>query len=936
TDCDDADCSSYPACASADIIPPEVSSFSISPTTINTNQIITINWTVLDNEALNRVELWRTTDLGGVPNASNWARVETKTVSGISDFGSFTDSIPAAGTYWYGMHVVDNADPENIGYEPSPPGEIKVIVNSDVVCFDIDEDGYDNCNIGETGDDGKEIDCDDVNPNRYPNNTEICDGLDNDCNSSTLDGSGETAPLNDNQSGVCKNSLKICGGISGWINDYSTVANNEYPTETFCDGFDNNCDGITDEGCSCVDNQTQVCGSDIGACQKGIQTCVSGSWGACVGEITPVAEVCDDIKDNDCDNNTDCSDADCSADPACASCTDECSIGSFGCMGLNSEWTCGEAGDGDDCLDKVIIACNAGAGETCNSVSGVCESEGCTDDCTIPSSECVTVDSFHKCGNYDADACADWGATYYCGLGPICASGICQADQCQAKDKTGVIQCVNGYGGVNCDEYPIYNTAAVNYCQIGSLCYSVGSHFIKVDDQAVCYSCGGGTTLNYIPVEGSAHNQSAGFNTTDITQCTGTGFRVVWPCPAYDSCADCDDCASPTDCTDGLDNDGDGDVDCDDSDCHIDASCPLVPIVLLPASDNENYAQNSIFTVRVQIDFHVNSIFAYIQNPDGNNIKILTLYDDGAHSDMAAGDGIYANTWTVAGASAPHFLDLWMSTVNGPLSLDNVGTFNVINPCDAEETCCDFESNVVNCPYDSFDWSHKEIPSAMPAGSDDWMTPVKNQGSCGSCWAFATVGSVEGTYNVEQNNPDLDIDLAEKYLVSSCFGDTSTANCSGGDPKKAINYIYEEGITPEDCFPYVSPYEVDCSNRCSEWNTRLWKIGAYGKPDSQAITVDKMKIHLTNNGPISALMQMLQSGNGFVESIFKCNPDITPISISTLDHVVLITGYNDIDKYWVVKNSWGAGYDGNGYFKVGYNECGIEMYISYPIGVISP
>ncbi|MDD5193863.1 MAG: putative metal-binding motif-containing protein, partial [Candidatus Nanoarchaeia archaeon] len=78
-----------------------------------------------------------------------------------------------------------------------------------------------------------------------------------------------------------------------------------------CNGIDDNCDGIIDEGCECVDGDTKRCGSsDIGECEYGIQTCSNGEWGACIGNIEPSDEICD-LKDNDCDgvideNNGDC------------------------------------------------------------------------------------------------------------------------------------------------------------------------------------------------------------------------------------------------------------------------------------------------------------------------------------------------------------------------------------------------------------------------------------------------------------------------------------------------------------------------------------------------------------------------------------------------------------------------------------------------------
>ncbi|MCK5280727.1 MAG: DUF4038 domain-containing protein, partial [Cyclobacteriaceae bacterium] len=98
-----------------DTVPPQVTSFNINPT-VNINSPITVIYTVTDNQALKQVELWRTTDDDGIPNSGNWTKMNTKTVSGTSASGSFTDSISTVGTYHYGIHVVDQAG--NVGYEP--------------------------------------------------------------------------------------------------------------------------------------------------------------------------------------------------------------------------------------------------------------------------------------------------------------------------------------------------------------------------------------------------------------------------------------------------------------------------------------------------------------------------------------------------------------------------------------------------------------------------------------------------------------------------------------------------------------------------------------------------------------------------------------------------------------------------------------------------
>ncbi len=75
----------------------------------------------------------------------------------------------------------------------------------------------------------------------------MCDGINNDCSAATADGSGESAPLNTLQAGVCAGSIKSCGGASGWQDDYSGVANYE-AVEATCDGLNNDCDGSVDEG----------------------------------------------------------------------------------------------------------------------------------------------------------------------------------------------------------------------------------------------------------------------------------------------------------------------------------------------------------------------------------------------------------------------------------------------------------------------------------------------------------------------------------------------------------------------------------------------------------------------------------------------------------------------------------------------------------------
>jgi putative hemolysin len=201
--------------------------------------------------------------------------------------------------------------------------------------------------------------------------------------------------------------------------------------------------------------------------------------------------------------------------------------------------------------------------------------------------------------------------------------------------------------------------------------------------------------------------------------------------------------------------------------------------------------------------------------------------------------------------------------------------------------------------------------ASLPAHFDwrdnggDWMTSVKNQGGCGSCWAFSAVGAVEPQYNIANSNPDLDLDLSEQYLVSDCGG--TGGDCTGGWHATALAYIMDQGITDEACFPYTETY-ASCSGRCSDWSDRLKKID-----DTTSVP----------NNVETIRQYLIDYGGYFDNNIYRCTTD------TGMNHCVVITGYDATENYWIVKNSWGSTWHDAGYFKVGCQECSIENYVYY-------
>jgi len=178
---------------------------------------------------------------------------------------------------------------------------------------------------------------------------EACNDVDDDCDTATDD--GLTRPC----STTCGSGTETCSaGV--WGGCTAPV-----PGTEVCDGLDNDCDTTTDEGCGCVPPATRACGTDVGECVAGTQSCeAGGAWGACTGSVEPVAESCDN-RDNDCDTATDdgltrpCS-------TTCGSGTETCSAGAWG-------------------------GCTAPApgSETCNNVDDDCDTatdEGLTRSCS--------------------------------------------------------------------------------------------------------------------------------------------------------------------------------------------------------------------------------------------------------------------------------------------------------------------------------------------------------------------------------------------------------------------------------------------------------------------------------------------------------------------------------------------------------------------------
>jgi C1A family cysteine protease len=201
-----------------------------------------------------------------------------------------------------------------------------------------------------------------------------------------------------------------------------------------------------------------------------------------------------------------------------------------------------------------------------------------------------------------------------------------------------------------------------------------------------------------------------------------------------------------------------------------------------------------------------------------------------------------------------------------------------------------------------------------------YVSTIKNQGSCGSCWAFAVTAALESQAMITTGGQQ--VDLSEQILVS-CSG---AGSCSGGYPSTASNYIRDVGLPLESCFVYTATNNL-CSNACANWQTDTYTVKGWHTASTSgtpSIKVEDIKSALYTYGPVLATFYVYNDFFSYRSGVYT----YTSGSYAGA-HAVLIVGYDDTLQAFIVKNSWGSGWGEAGYFMVAYSEVGGTSKFAY-------
>ena len=196
----------------------------------------------------------------------------------------------------------------------------------------------------------------------------------------------------------------------------------------------------------------------------------------------------------------------------------------------------------------------------------------------------------------------------------------------------------------------------------------------------------------------------------------------------------------------------------------------------------------------------------------------------------------------------------------------------------------------------------------------DWrplgvVGPVRDQGYCGSCWAFAVMGAYEASYIMRNHRA---LDSSEQVLVSC----STAGSCGGGWTGLALAWLQTKGSAAESVFPYVAQ-NAPCKPYSADLLESAW---GYVRPDGVVATTAELKQAIVEHGPVIVALYATNHFKAYASGVY-----FEPIPVGALNHAVVLVGWDDAKQAWILRNSWGTGWGET----AGYGAERGYMYLRY-------